>query len=120
MSDECRRHSLITFVALLVLGLALARPGLSAPLIWDDFPGNVIVRDAPFGSGDIDTAFATADVIVKQRMVCPRLAPSAIETRGILASHQSWDSSLTVWLTSQAPHGARLMLSHMTGLPESR
>src|SRR3989442_6249562 len=36
MSDECRRHSLITFVALLVLGLALARPGLSAPLIWDD------------------------------------------------------------------------------------
>jgi aerobic carbon-monoxide dehydrogenase large subunit len=91
-----------------------------APLIWDDFPGNAVVRDVESGSGDIDAAFAEADVIVRQRMVCPRLAPSAIETRGVLASYQHWDGMLTVWLTTQAPHGARLMLSRMTGLPESR
>jgi len=97
---------------------AALRP--DAPQLWDDFPGNTIVRDAPFGSGDVDTAFAEADVVLRQRMACPRLAPSAIETRGFVISPSSWDNSLTVWLTTQAPHGARLMLSNMTGLPESR
>jgi aerobic carbon-monoxide dehydrogenase large subunit len=91
-----------------------------APQLWDKFPGNTIVRDVPHGSGDIATAFAQADVVIRQKMVCPRLAPSAIETRGFVASYQPWDRALTVWLTTQAPHGARLMLSHMTGLPESR
>jgi carbon-monoxide dehydrogenase large subunit len=91
-----------------------------AAQIWDDFPGNTVVRDVISGSGDVDAAFATADVVVKQRMDCPRLAPSAIETRGCLASYQPWDGLLTVWLTTQAPHRARLMLARMTGLPESR
>jgi len=91
-----------------------------APQIWDDFPGNVVVRDVVSGSGDVDAAFAAADVVITQRMDCPRLAPSAIETRGFLASYQPWDRMLTVWLTTQSPHRARLMLARMTGLPEAR
>jgi carbon-monoxide dehydrogenase large subunit len=91
-----------------------------APLVWEDFPGNVIIKDSPLGSGDIEAAFDKADVIIRQRMVCPRLSPAAIETRGFVASYQAWDNAFTLWVTQQSPHGARLTLSHMLGLPESR
>lgn len=91
-----------------------------APQLWDDFPGNSLVRDAPFGGGDVDAAFAEADVIIRQRMSCARLAPSAIETRGVVASFNTWDTALTVWDTTQAPHRVRTTLAEMTGLPEGQ
>ena len=91
-----------------------------APLLWDDFPDNAVVREAPFGEGDVDAAFAEAEVVVRQRMSCARLAPSAIETRGVLASFQPWDRTLTVWSTTQAPHRVRAIMTQMTGLPEGR
>jgi carbon-monoxide dehydrogenase large subunit len=97
---------------------AAMAPG--APQLWDEFPGNAIVKDAPFGSGDVDAAFAQADVVVSQRMTCARLAPAAIETRGVLAAYQKWDRSLTLWSTTQAPHRARAIMAEMTGLPEGQ
>lgn len=90
-----------------------------APQLWEDFGGNVIIRDSPLGSGDVEAAFDKADVVIRQRMVCPRLAPAAIETRGFLASYQPWDNALTLWVTQQSAHGARLTLSRLLGLPES-
>ena len=97
---------------------AALAPG--APQLWDAFPGNALARDAPYGGGDIDAAFTEAEVIIRQRMTCPRLAPSAIEGRGCVVTYQPWDRQLTAWLTTQAPHGARLVLSRMTGLPEGQ
>ncbi|HTE85599.1 MAG TPA: xanthine dehydrogenase family protein molybdopterin-binding subunit [Dehalococcoidia bacterium] len=91
-----------------------------APQLWEDFPGNVIIKDSPLGSGDVEAAFDKADVVIRQRMVCPRLSPSAIETRGFVASYQAWDEALTLWVTQQSAHGARLQLSRLLGLPESR
>src|SRR6266571_4592995 len=69
---------------------------------------------------DPEAAFDRADIVIRQRMVCPRLAPSAIETRGFVASYQAWDNALTLWVTQQSAHGARLQLSRLLGLPESR
>ncbi|MHB8575747.1 MAG: xanthine dehydrogenase family protein molybdopterin-binding subunit [Dehalococcoidia bacterium] len=97
---------------------AALEPG--APQLWDEFPGNAVVRDAEFGEGDIDAAFAEADVVVSQRMTCARLIPAAIETRGVVASYEKWSKSLTVWCTTQAPHRLRLTLARMTGLPEGQ
>ncbi|MGH2599997.1 MAG: xanthine dehydrogenase family protein molybdopterin-binding subunit, partial [Dehalococcoidia bacterium] len=91
-----------------------------APQLWDDFPGNQIVLEQPFGEGDVDAAFAEADAVVSQRMTCARLAPAAIETRGVVASFERWSDSLTVWSTTQAPHRMRALLAVMTSLPESR
>jgi carbon-monoxide dehydrogenase large subunit len=91
-----------------------------APQLWEDFPGNTLVRDVPHGSGDVEAAFAEADVIVRQRMTNARLAPAAIETRGVVANYQPWDNTLTVWSTTQAPHRMRWVLSRITGMPEGR
>ncbi len=91
-----------------------------APQLWPDFPGNTLIRDQPAGSGEIDAAFAQADVVVRQRMTCPRLAICAIETRGAVANYQPWENQLTVWSTTQAPHRMRWVLSRITELPEGR
>lgn len=91
-----------------------------APQLWDDFPGNALVVRAPFGEGDVEAAFARADVVIRQRMTCARLAPAAIETRGVVASYQPWDETLTVWSTTQSPHRVRAIIAQMTGLPEGR
>jgi aerobic carbon-monoxide dehydrogenase large subunit len=91
-----------------------------ADLVWDDFPGNFIIKDSPLGTGDVEAAFDRADIVIRQRMVCPRLSPAAIETRGFLAVYQPWDEALTLWVTQQSAHGARLQLSRLLDLPESR
>ena len=91
-----------------------------APQLWEDFPGNTVIRDSPFGGGDIDAAFAQAEVVIRQRMVSARLAPSAIETRGCVVSAEKWDRRLTAWATTQAPHRLKATLAQMTGLPEGQ
>lgn len=91
-----------------------------APQLWEDFPGNAIVLEEPHGEGDVEAAFAAADVVVRQRMTSARLAPSAIETRGVLARFERWDGRLTVWSTTQSAHRVQLLLAQMTGLPEGQ
>ncbi len=77
-----------------------------APQVWDDFPGNIIIKDSPLpGSGDVEAAFEKAEVVIRQRMVCPRLSPAAIETRGFVVQYQPWDDALTLW--GDAAVGAR-------------
>ena len=55
-----------------------------SPLVKSDRPDN-IGWDAVFPSGDIDAAFAEADVVVKERIGQQRLFPTAMETRGCVA-----------------------------------
>src|SRR5215467_1623614 len=95
------------------------QPG--APLLYEEFGTNV-----PFGihppSDEIDKVFAQtlADggVVVKQRLVNQRLAPVAMETRGVVAEMRKVDRTLTVWSSSQNPHLLRNILSAQVGLPQ--
>jgi carbon-monoxide dehydrogenase large subunit len=61
-----------------------------------------------------------ADVIVKERILQQRLAPTAMEPRGVLAEYSRPDGTLTVWLSSQSPHFVRLFLAGAMGIPETR
>jgi aerobic carbon-monoxide dehydrogenase large subunit len=67
--------------------------------------------------GDPDQAFAEADVTVQVRVDSPRVAPIPLEPRGVVAEPQSSGShKLTVWVSSQAPHGVRGDLARVLGL----
>ena len=90
-----------------------------APLVHDDVPNNLGFRWKVAG-GDIDAAFRTADVVIKQRIVNQRLIPTPMETRGSVAQFNTGLKELTVWVTSQAPHVHRLLLSGILGVPEHR
>jgi carbon-monoxide dehydrogenase large subunit len=89
------------------------------PVIHQEFGTNVAyVHKA--GLGDVDAAFAQADKVVKQRIVHPRLAPIALEPRGVLAQYFRGEKQLTIWTSTQIPHLARTQIALMLGIPENK
>jgi carbon-monoxide dehydrogenase large subunit len=89
-----------------------------APAVHPQWPDNTAFTYHQEG-GEVDKAFAEAEVVVKQRITSQRLIPTAMETRGCVADWRSGDKSLTIHLTTQAPHLARTLLAAMLGLPEN-
>src|SRR5437868_5553933 len=71
-------------------------------------------------SADAEAAFSEAEVVIKERILQQRLAPTPIEPRGVLAEWHQGDQAMTVWMSSQAPHFVRFGISGALGLPESR
>jgi aerobic carbon-monoxide dehydrogenase large subunit len=67
-----------------------------------------------------ESAMKGADVVVKQRILQQRLAPTPMETRGVLAEYSRPDQSMTIWMSSQNPHFIRLFLAGALGIPETR
>jgi carbon-monoxide dehydrogenase large subunit len=89
-----------------------AAPG--APLLHDGTAGNVAFTKR-LTAGDAAAAFASAAHRVRQRMVSQRLAPVALEPRGVLACPDE-DGRLEVRLSTQRPHGARNLLARIFGM----
>src|SRR5262249_24396664 len=56
-----------------------------APLVHDELETNVCYT-ATRGSGDVDAAFAEADLICRLDIASPRLVAMALEPRGIVAN----------------------------------
>jgi len=69
---------------------------------------------------DDPAAMKEADVVVKQRIVQQRLAPTSLETRGVLAEYSKADGTMTIWMSSQNPHLIRLLLVAGLGFAESK
>ncbi len=90
-----------------------------APILHEQFGTNQAFTWSLAG-GDIDTALAEADRVVKQKFVHQRLAPNAIEPRGVLANYEAGDGQLTLWSSTQIPHLLRTQLSVMLGMAENR
>ncbi|HSE89436.1 MAG TPA: molybdopterin cofactor-binding domain-containing protein, partial [Candidatus Binatia bacterium] len=70
--------------------------------------------------GDLTKAFKSAHKIVKQRLVHQRLAPIAIEPRGVVARYLAVEKELTVWSSTQIPHMLKSNLAQMLKLPENQ
>ena len=68
----------------------------------------------------VEAAFAEADVKVKERILQQRLAPSPMETRGVMAEYSRFENKVTIWMSSQNPHFIRLFVAGALGLNESQ
>src|SRR5256714_2096117 len=88
-------------------------------VIHEKFGDNVAYR-LTAGEGDIDAALANADHRIKQRITNQRLAPVAMEPRGVLARYFPGEQELTVWSSTQIPHLMRTQVALMIGIPENR
>jgi len=77
-----------------------------------------------WGCGDkaaTDAAFAKAAHVTRLELVNNRLIPNAIEPRAANAMYSRADGSYTLYVTSQNPHVARLLLTaFVLGLPENK
>jgi carbon-monoxide dehydrogenase large subunit len=89
------------------------------PMVHEKF-GNNIAYTLTSGEGDIDAAMKAADHIIKQRMVHQRLAPVAMEGRGVLARYFPGEEELTLWSSTQIPHLMRTQVALMIGLGEHK
>jgi len=67
-----------------------------------------------------EQAFEAAEVTVRQHLLNPRVHPCPLETCGCVASFDKVRGELTVYMTSQAPHVVRTVVSLLSGLPESK
>jgi carbon-monoxide dehydrogenase large subunit len=90
-----------------------------APQLHPDIPGNQAFHWTVAG-GDVDAAFANADVVVRERILQQRLIPTAMEPRSALARFVPATGELTLWNTTQNPHIVRFLASLITGVPEDR
>lgn len=92
-----------------------------APLVYEEFGTNVALSVHP-PTEEIDRVFeetkAGGGVVVKGRIVNQRLAPTSIETRGVVADFNKGSGSLTFWSSSQIPHILRNVLAATVGLPQ--
>jgi aerobic carbon-monoxide dehydrogenase large subunit len=90
-----------------------------APQLHEEAPGNVAFHWTVEG-GDVNAAFKSAGVVVKDRIIQQRLIPTAMEPRGALAQFTPATGELTLWNTTQNPHIVRFIMSVVTGVPEDR
>lgn len=90
-----------------------------APVLHPQWPDNIAFT-WQLGHGDMEQARRDADKVVKQRIVHQRLAPVAMETRGVVARYLPGEDELTVWSSTQIPHLLRTQLSLMLGMAENR
>jgi len=90
-----------------------------APAVHPQWPDNIAFNYHQDG-GDIDKAFADADVVVKQRITSQRLVPNAMETRGVVAEWRGADRQLNLYTSTQVPHLVRTLVAGMLGLEENR
>jgi carbon-monoxide dehydrogenase large subunit len=67
--------------------------------------------------GDVDRAFAEADVIVEDHPVHGRVSSMAMETRGACARFDPATQTLIVWAPHQSPYAVRGTVAARLGLP---
>jgi carbon-monoxide dehydrogenase large subunit len=99
-----------------VAGLETAAAA-EAPVLHADAPGN---RCAEFSLrlGDVESAFARADVVVSERLAMQRYTGVPMETRGVVAQVDPISGELVIWVSGQWPHTTRALAASLLGLPE--
>ena len=94
-----------------------------APVIRTDLDGKADNHIFDWETGDAEAteaAFASADVVVSQDIVYPRVHPAPLETCGAVADYDRVNGKLTLWSTTQAPHAHRTLYALVAGLPEHK
>jgi aerobic carbon-monoxide dehydrogenase large subunit len=94
-----------------------------APVIRDDLEGRTDNHIYDWEAGDAaacERAFATADVVVSEDILYPRVHPAPMETCGAVAHMDKVTGKLTIWTTTQAPHAHRTLYALVAGLPEQK
>ncbi len=85
-----------------------------APLLQPEAGSNV-AGEFTVGQGDIDAAFAGADLVIEEVFRVQRHAAVPLETRGLLAEYDQEKGSLTVWGAAKIPHVNRSILTRLLG-----
>ncbi|HEU5432621.1 MAG TPA: xanthine dehydrogenase family protein molybdopterin-binding subunit [Thermomicrobiales bacterium] len=90
-----------------------------APLVFPEWGDNLFLRRAG-AFGDVDGAFANADVVLRGVYRTQRHTGVPLEPRGCLSQFDARDGTLTLWTSTQTPHLIRSGVAEALGFPEHR
>ena len=91
-----------------------------APIVHAELGTNEATALTAYETPELDALLASAPVVITETFRQHRYACVPMETRGTLAS---WDPSreeLTVWTSTQGPHGVRSQLARLLDVDASR
>jgi carbon-monoxide dehydrogenase large subunit len=109
----------VTYEPLPAVADAEAAMSAGTPRVHDELTDNVLMY-ASYEKGGVDAALAGAEIRFSETFHQARCSSSPMEGRGVMASFDAQDGTLTVWATTQAPHMHRAGLAAALGMPESR
>ncbi|MGP6157602.1 MAG: xanthine dehydrogenase family protein molybdopterin-binding subunit [Vulcanimicrobiaceae bacterium] len=89
------------------------------PFVHESLGSNV-AYEFPVKAGDVEGAFAKAEVVIKARIVNQRLVPCPMEARAMLAQWDVGAGKLTLYSSTQIPHLLRTNLAGLLGLEETQ
>ncbi len=87
-----------------------------ATLLHEDLGDNIGYTYRREG-GDVEGSFKQADLVLSETFRIQRLAPIAIESRGVIANYEGPSGFLTVWTSTQIPFIVRKHLADALGFP---
>jgi carbon-monoxide dehydrogenase large subunit len=90
-----------------------------APLLHEGFRDNILVQRV-FARGEVEAAFASAPVVIRESFRFHRKTAVAMENRTYLAEYDGGRDSLTLHTSSQVPGIVRDALSQLLEMPGNR
>ena len=90
-----------------------------APPLFDELGTNVIYHEGE-EIGPVEQRFSSAAHVFERTYHTNRFMAAPMETRGCLAEFRPAAGELTVWSSTQGPHGLRLAIARLLGLPTHR
>jgi 2-furoyl-CoA dehydrogenase large subunit len=78
------------------------------------------VSDRSFHYGDVETALARADLVVRERFRFPRWSCTPVECYGVIASWNHAEESLSAWTNFQGPFTLHAVAAGALGLKGSK
>ena len=85
-----------------------------SPGVHRKLPHNLVAA-FDFDYGNLDDAFREADVITRETFRLHRGGAHSIEGRGAVASHDPVTGKLTLWTSTQRPHGVKRVICDLLG-----
>ena len=96
---------------------AVAAHGADLAPVHDAAPDNVLIGRV-FDAGDVDRALATSELVIERSYRTNRHAGVPLEGRGVVADWDEGAETLTLHVTTQAPHMHRGAVAEALGLAE--
>ena len=78
------------------------------------------VSDRSFSYGDVDTALARADLVVRERFRFARWSCTPVECYGVVCDWNAAEGALTAWANFQGPFTLHSVAAGALGLPGSK
>jgi aerobic carbon-monoxide dehydrogenase large subunit len=109
----------VTYEALPVVHNLEVAVAEDAPLVHTDIPGNVAAHLIQT-VGNPESIFAHAPHVVHEMLAMERGAAMPMEGRGVVAHWETYEATLTCWISTQAPIPLRNGLAAIFHLPEHK